>query len=125
MRGLTPNRELGSDPIAFALSALTGFAVCFGITLVTGRKEAWDSGLYFTLGIPIMCVIAFGLGWKFPEKAWRWALGIAIGQSVAMLLGGGSLSLWPLAIVAMIILSLPQLAAALLGSGLARKGSRS
>ena len=121
MRGLTPNRGLGSDPIAFARAALAGFAVCLTIMLATGRKEAWDSGLYFTVGIPIMCAIAFGLGWKFPVKAWRWALGIAIGQSVAMLLGGGSLSLWPLAIVAMTILSLPQFGAALLGSRYSRK----
>jgi hypothetical protein len=68
-----------------------------------------------------MCVIAFGLGWKFPVKAWRWALGIALGQSVAMVMSGGSLSLWPLAIIAMTVLSLPQLAAALLGSRYARK----
>jgi hypothetical protein len=111
------------DSIAFALSATAGFAVCIAITLATGKKEAWDSGLYFTIGIPLMCVIAFGLGWKFPEKAWRWALGIALGQSVAMLLGGGSLSLWPLAIVAMTILSLPQCVAALLGSRLSRTSS--
>ena len=109
------------DSIAFALSAITGFAVCLAITLATGKKEAWDSGLYFTLGMPLMCAVAFGLGWKFPEKAWRWALGIAIGQSVAMALGSGSLSLWPLAIVAMTILSLPQLVAALVGSRLARR----
>ena len=113
------------DSIAFALSAVTGFAACLAITLATGKKEAWDSGLYFIVGIPIMCVIAFGLGWKFPVKAWRWALGIALGQSVAMLLGGGTLSLWPLAVVAMTILSLPQLAAALLGSRLARKDPQS
>ena len=109
------------DSIAVALSAITGFAVCLAITLATGKKEAWDSGLYFTIGIPIMCVIAFGLGWKFPQRVWRWALCIAIGQSVAMLLGGGSLSLWPLAIIAMTILSLPQLAAALLGSKYSQK----
>ena len=110
------------DSIAFALSTITGFAVCLAITLATGKKEAWDSGLYFTVGIPIMCVIAFGVAWKFPQKVWRWALCIAIGQSVAMLLGGGSLSLWPLSLVAMTILSLPQFVAALLGSGLSRKG---
>ena len=90
--------------------------VCLAITIVTGKKEAWDSGAYFTVGIPVMCVIAFILGYKFPVRAWRWALGIALGQSIAMALGGGSLTLWPLALIAMVILSLPQLAAALLGS---------
>ena len=44
------------------------------------------------------------------------ALSMAVGQSIALLMGGGSLSLWPLAIVAMTIVSLPQLAAAVVGS---------
>ena len=105
----------------FVLSTVAGFAICFAITLITGKKEAWDAGLYFYAGIPIMCVIAFALGFKFPVKAWRWALGIALGQSIAMVIGGGSLSLWPLSIIAMTIVSAPQLVAALLGSAHARR----
>ena len=107
--------------VPFALSAVAGLAVCLAITFATGKKEAWDSNLYFTVGIPAMCVLAFAIGYVFPVKAWRWAVGIALGQSIALLLGGGSLSLWPLTIVAMTILSLPQLVAALVGSGLARR----
>jgi len=111
------------DGVAFALSTVTGLAVCLAITFAAGKKEAWDSTLYFTVGIPVMCVLAFAIGYAFPEKAWRWALGIALGQSIALLLFGGSLALWPLTIVAMTILSLPQFAAALLGSALARRKS--
>ena len=106
--------------LPFAISAIAGFAVCLAITVATGKKEAWDSSLYFAVGIPVMCVLAFAVGYVFPAKAWRWAFGMAIGQSVAILMGGGSLSLWPLAIIAMTILSMPQLVAALVASGIAK-----
>jgi hypothetical protein len=104
----------------YAAAALAGFATCLAITLATGKREAWDSSLYFILGIPLMCAVAFWLGYAFPKGAWRWALSMAVGQSVALALGGGSLSLWPLAIVAMTVLSVPQLVVALVGSRLAR-----
>jgi hypothetical protein len=46
---------------------------------------------------------------------------MALGQSIVLLMGGGSLSLWPLSIVAMVVLSVPQLAAAIVGSRMARR----
>ncbi len=107
--------------VPFAISAIAGLAVCLAITVATGKKEAWDSSLYFVVGIPVMCLLAFAIGYVFPAKAWRWAFGMAVGQSIAMLIGGGSLSLWPLAIIAMTILSLPQLVAALVASGIAKR----
>ncbi len=102
--------------VAFTLAFVAGFAACLAVTVVTGRKEAWDSSLYFVAAMPAMTVAALALGYWFPAGAWRWALGIALGQSVAMAIGGGSLSLWPLALIAMTVLSLPQLAAALVAS---------
>ena len=110
-----------SDALPYALSFAGGLATCLAITLISGRKEAWDSSLYFVAGIPVMCAIAFAIAYAFPTKPWRWALAIAVGQSIAMLLGGGSLSLWPLAIVGMAVLSLPQLAAAIVGGKVSRR----
>lgn len=109
------------DALPYTIALGAGLATCLAITLVSGRKEAWDSALYFTAGIPAMCAVAFALGYAFPAKAWRWALAIAVGQSIAMAFGGGSLSLWPLAVVAMTILSVPQLVAALVGARFGRK----
>jgi hypothetical protein len=92
----------------YLLSFVAGFATCLVITLASGRKEAWDSSLYFIAGIPLMCAAAFAIARHWPARPWRWALTMALGQSVAMALAGGSLSLWPLAIIAMTIVSLPQ-----------------
>jgi hypothetical protein len=98
--------------------------VCLAITTATGRKEAWDSGAYFSVGIPIMCALIFAISYLFPARAWRWTLSMAVGQSIAILSGGGSLSLWPLSIVAMAVLSVPQLVVGFVATKLAKEKSR-
>lgn len=107
--------------LPYVISFIAGLAICLFIAVTSGRKEAWDAPIYFTIGIPAMCVVIFAISYKFPQRAWRWALSMAIGQSVAMVLGGGSASLWPLAIIAMTVVSLPQFIAAKVASGIAQK----
>jgi len=111
----------GNNALPYAVSFIAGLAICLFITVTSGRKEAWDSPLYFMAGVPAMCIVIFALSYRFPQRAWRWALSMAIGQSVAMVLGGGSASLWPLAIIAMTVVSLPQFIVAMVASGIAKK----
>lgn len=113
--------KAADETLAYVVSAAAGLAVCLAITLLSGRNEAWDSGYYFSAGIPLMCVVIVALSWKFPRRAWRWPLAMALGQSVAMVIGGGSASLWPLAIIAMTVVSVPQFIAALITSRIAKK----
>ena len=108
----------------FGLSVASGLVAWLAVGFVAGKKEAWDSSLYFVAAIPVMCVIAFAIAWRFPVRAWLWAFGIALGQSIGLLFAGGSFSLWPLTIVAMTILSIPQLAAALIGAGISKRRGR-
>lgn len=110
-----------SEYLPYTAAALSGFVVCLAIALATGRREAWDSAVYFAVGVPIMCVLIFAISYLFPRRAWRWTLSMAVGQSVAMLLGGGSLSLWPLSIIAMVVLSIPQLVTGFVASALAHR----
>jgi len=109
------------NALSYTLSALGGFLVCLGISLITGSKEAWDNSAYFSVGIPLMCVMIFFIAYRFPVRAWRWTLAMALGQAVALLLSGNSLNLWPLAIIAMSILSLPQLLTGIIASYFGRK----
>jgi hypothetical protein len=102
------------------MAATAGLVVWLAIGFISGRREAWDSSLYFVVGIPVMCAIAFALAYRFPRRGWLLAFAIAFGQSIGLLFSGGSLSLWPLTIVAMTALSLPQLAAAIVATRLAR-----
>ena len=103
------------------VSLVAGFAICLAVAKLGGRREPWDSSLYFVAGIPLMCVGAFALAYVYPIRAWRGVASMALGQSNVMLMGGGSLSLWPLSIVAMVVLSLPQLAVAIFASNLAQR----
>ena len=100
--------KLNHQYIPYVASALAGLGVCLAITIVTGRKEAWDSGVYFFVGIPIMCALIFVISYRFPTHAWRWTLSMAVGQSLAIASAAGSLNLWPLSIVAMTVVSIPQ-----------------
>lgn len=111
---MTDNKNL-----PYIFSATAGFVICLLITLLTGRKEAWDAPLYFVMGIPLMCAVAFFISYRNPERSWRWVLSMAVGQSLALLLSGNSLSLWPLSIIAMTICSVPQFISALVASRLA------
>ncbi len=104
--------------LPYALAAGGGFAVCLAIAQATGRREAWDAGEYFSLGIPLMCAIVFALAWHRPQRPWRWTLAMAAGQAAALALGGGSLSLWPLAVIAMTVVSVPQFVTGLIAARL-------
>jgi hypothetical protein len=110
-----------NDYFPYAASALAGLVVCLAIVIATGANEAWDSPVYFSVGIPVMCVAVFAISYLFPVRPWRWVLAMAVGQVAAALLGGSSLSLWPLALVSMAVLSLPPLLAGLVASWLARR----
>lgn len=114
----------GNDYLPYAASALTGVVVYAAIVLATEVNEAWDASIYYSVGIPVMCLAVFAISYVFPRRAWRWTLTMAVAQLAMALLGGSSLSLWPIALVYMMILFLPQLAVGFLGSHLARMRRR-
>jgi biotin transporter BioY len=99
-----------------AVAIAAGFAISVAVSAVSGRREAWDSSLYFVAGIPLMCLVVGWLAYHYPDRAWRWTLSMAVGQSLAMALGQSSLSLWPLALVATVIVSIPQFLTGLIAS---------
>jgi hypothetical protein len=96
------------DAVPYAAAAFSGLAVCLVIAAATGRREAWDSGLYFLVGIPMMCVAILAISRRFPHRTWRWTLSMAVGQGLSMAIAGSDLSLWPLSIIAMTVVSVPQ-----------------
>src|SRR5690554_2585356 len=104
---------------SYIASFLCALVVYLSIVMVTGRNEAWDHGSYYVLGIPLMVIAVFAIAYHFPVKPWRWALSMAGGQMVGALLNGSSLSLLPLAVIFMVIISIPQFIAAFWGAKLA------
>ncbi len=105
------------------------FAVVLGATLwlttaaLSGKREAWDSAMYWLLAYPISLLACAYLGYANPERPWRWALVLFEAQLIAMCFRNGELGgLLPLGIVLFAILALPGV---LVASLAARRSSRS
>lgn len=109
--------------LPYTAAVLAGLGICLAIAAFTNRNEAWDSGLYYSVGIPLMCLVILALAFFFPHKPWRWTLAMAAGQLASALFNGSSLSLWPLALIFMTFVSIPQFCAGWLGAWLARRYS--
>jgi len=101
----------------FYLTALTlGIVVWVVITSVSGRREAWDSSLYFSVGMPLVCAGSMVLAIFEPAQSWRWGIVPFAGQFLSMMASEGVGNLLPLGIVAFGIFSLPAIVAARVGA---------
>lgn len=113
-----------------ALMIVTGVAVELGIELATGRREAWDSDVYWTLGLPIAMLVSVLAGFISQGRDWLWAAAVVPAQVTTMMATSGDilggLSLWPLMVALSSVLSAPFIGAAYVGSrfrGFAGRGT--
>jgi hypothetical protein len=58
-------------------AVLTGVALEWGIHALSGRREAWDSAEYWTLGLPVALAISLVVGYLLRRTDWLWTLVIA------------------------------------------------
>lgn len=114
-------RAQGSEFFPYAASFLAGFVVCIALTIASDGGEAVDSSAYFPIAVPLMALVIFAISYAFPRRPARWTLTMAAGQMIAMLMTGSGLSLWPIAMVAMLVYSMPQFIAGHLGSRMGRR----
>ncbi|MEX2123649.1 MAG: hypothetical protein WD795_07125 [Woeseia sp.] len=110
-----------SNLLPYITAAIGGFITCMAIALATGRREAWDAGAYYSIGIPVMVMLIFAIAWVFPDRPWRWTLAMAAGQSISAFLQGSSLNLFPIAMIFMMVISIPQFIAGYLGARWSRR----
>jgi len=103
------------------IAAAAGVAVWIVLSKISHRREAWDSGLYFLYGIPVICVVAALLAYVEPNRPWRWAVTPFAAQALWMFLTQGLGSMFPLGLVVFAILSIPALLSASLGAFFGRK----
>ncbi|MCX5797479.1 MAG: hypothetical protein NTY77_18460 [Elusimicrobia bacterium] len=104
--------------------AALGLAVWLIVCAVSHRREAWDAGLYWTLGMPLMALASAVAGFLAPQRPWRWGLLVMAPQPLALFIQNPSGSMLPLGLIVFLVLSLPCILAALLGSWLRRLVSR-
>jgi hypothetical protein len=110
---------------AALLAVTVGVALEVWISFATGRREAWDSTLYWTVGLPLAIVAAGGIGYLTRGNGWLAAGLIVPGQVLAMAYrSGSSPTLWPLTLALACVLGLPFALVAYAGQRL-RRSSRS
>jgi hypothetical protein len=99
------------------IAVLTGVALELGVHALSGRREAWDSAQFWTLGLPGALIVSAVLGRLARGRDWRWTLAVAPSQVLTMMIRSGDLGgLWPLTVALSTILSAPFLLAAFIGS---------
>ncbi len=92
----------------FVASLITWLA----ISMAAGGGEAWDKEAYWSVGLPVIYVLGGLAAFVSRASAWKIALWSGLGQLAGLLLTASGLSLWPLGLMVMAVLSLPVLAAA-------------
>jgi hypothetical protein len=102
---------------AILLALLTGVALEIGVQAVSGRREAWDSPEFWSIGLPAAGLISVAIGALSRGRAWLGTIFIAPSQVTSMMIRSGEMGpLWPLAVILAGILSAPFVAAAFVGS---------
>ena len=104
----------------YLVAAAIGIALWIVTTAISGRREAWDSPLYWTFAYPIALACSFGLGYWEPRRAWRWALTIMLVQPVVMVAMAGGGSMLPIGLIVFGVLAIPAIMLARTGARLNR-----
>jgi hypothetical protein len=113
------------DYLLCLAAALGGAAVWAAISLVSGRSEAWDSGLYFAVGLPVVCLMSLVFGYFWPSRSWRWGVAPFVGQFLWMLVSQGPGNLLPLGMAVFAVFCLPAVFLARVGASIATRRARS
>lgn len=111
----------GRDRVLFALALATGAAAWFGVAWMSGRREAWDAPLFTSLGLPLAYGACLGLGFFGSRQAWRWPMLVFGALSASAILGApGGLTLWPLTLMLLGLMTAVGLVPTYVGVGLRR-----
>ena len=100
----------------YFISVMAGVLVWIVVSALSGRREAWDSSWYFSVGNPVICLISLVMGFLVPKQSWRWGVAPFVGQFVWLLLSQGPGNLLPLGIIAFAVVSVPAVVAAKVGA---------
>jgi hypothetical protein len=93
--------------------AIAGGAILWIATaVVSGKREAWDSPLYWIAAYPTAIALAGYLGYRVPERPWRWGLAVMLVQAVVLVLSGSGFGLLPLGLIVFSVLALPPMGVA-------------
>lgn len=96
-----------------ALASLIGVLLFVMVALLTHKREPWDASVYWVLAYPLALLACGWLGYRYPERSWRWALIMFEVQFIAMCVRNGEVgNLWPMGMALFAIIALPGVLAA-------------
>lgn len=111
------------DGAGWLLSFAGGAVLWSFVTVTSGGREPWDTNEYWVVYMPIACALCGLLGFAFPERPWRWAVAVMLAQMPVMWAAHGVGSLWIPGVVMLLVLALPGMLIASLGSLIRRARS--
>ncbi len=113
------------QPLWASLATLgVGAATWLAVAMFGGRREAWDSELYFVLAMPVIAVTAGIVSYVVPVRTWRWAMFPFAAQALVMVvMDPSSASMLPLGLIVFCIFGAMCLIPARIGVLAARKRS--
>jgi hypothetical protein len=100
------------------VAGLAGVLLWLGTSALSGRREAWDSSLYWSVAYPLAIAIAGVLGYLATDRPWRWGLLIMLAQAVTLAAASSSFGLLPLGLILFAVLAVPPMLVARLAAGL-------
>jgi hypothetical protein len=108
---------------AVVIAALTGVVLWFLTSLLTAKREPWDAPSYWAIAYPLALAGCALLGYRFPERPWRWALVLFESQFLAMCVRNGEFgNLWPLGMLLFAVIAVPGIVAAQVAARFGRDG---
>jgi hypothetical protein len=108
-------------PFAYAIAAAVGAAGWLGISQLTHRREAWDSGLYFSWFLPSVALVVAALAFFAPDRSWRWAFTPFGAQAVVAVVQNPGANLLPIGLLVFAFYGALCLVPARLGVALRRR----
>jgi peptidoglycan/LPS O-acetylase OafA/YrhL len=112
-----------SSTQASLAAAISGAVLWQMAAAMSGRREAWDSSLYWTVAYPLGMAVAGVLGYLHPVAPWRWGLTLMLAQAVVLAVAAASFGLLPLGLIMFSVLSLPVILVAAWGARMGRRGA--
>ena len=109
--------------LAACIAVGLGLASWVVTAAVVGKREAWDDPAWFMYALPALFVALVVLGFFFPRNSSLYGPLAMSGQTLALLFSAkGGLSLLPVGLVLMAVMSLPFVLAGLLGALIRTRG---
>ena len=109
------------DSWFYVIAAAAGILVWVMVSSISGRGEAWDSPVYFQIGISVLCIMSAVMGYLSPDRAWRWGAVPLGAQTLWMFATQGLGNLWPLGLIVSGISAVPPILAASSGTFFGRR----